>query len=188
MSTTNPQPRTSARSKLYERYDVEIQTTQVGTSNRKWLDEAPPPREIPLEERSNLELIVMIYKALHWRTKLLALLILISILSIGVRIAKRTKVQPLEVKERRWMDPDSHARCNPFNSESDCAMEGFLEIKMVPSGQRKNERQQHISQQELMQQEQIDQHHLPEEEEQEQSVQQQQQLQITKDQDQHDTS
>jgi hypothetical protein len=155
MSTTHSRPRTSARSKLYERYDVEIQTTQE-PSSRKWLNEDEPPKEIPLEDRTNLELIFMIFKTLSWRTKLIATLVIVMALSVSIRIIKRSKVQPQPtiIEEKRWMPADSHARCNPFAEDTACAMEGVLEIKRIGSGGRqKDDEEQWV--QELLKQEHV---------------------------------
>ena len=130
MEMAHSRPRPTNRSKLYERYDVEIQTLEEN-SDHKWLNEQS--REtIPLEERSNIELIIMIYKTLHWKTKLITFVALIFITSMALRIARRPKAQAAPTVERIWMHPDSHQRNNPFAAEGETTyMEGILEYKHI---------------------------------------------------------
>ena len=154
------------RSKLYGRYDVEIQTSHSSSSGRKWFNEHEEPTDIPLEERPSIELVVMIYRTLHWKTKTNIIVIVILILSVVVRIARRIPTQPEPAVERRWMDPDAHKRNNPFAPEGETTyMEGVLEYKRVGGRTMDEQKEQ---QQVLLRQE----HVLPEEQVQDQPVEQ----------------
>ena len=154
------------RSKLYGRYDVEILTSRSSSSDRKWFNEQEEPIDIPLEERSSIELVVMIYKTLHWKSKAIVIVIVILLLSVVVRIAIRIPTQPEPTVERRWMDPDAHKRNNPFAPEGETTyMEGVLEYKRIGGRTMDEQKKQ---QQVLLRQE----HVLPVEQVQNQPVEQ----------------
>jgi hypothetical protein len=145
--------RPSNRSKLYERYNVDIKTSR-GDSNRRWFDEQEhqAQQEVPLEERTNLELLTMIYKTIPWKTKLIISVLLILLLSVSTRMAKRPHVElsTSAVKERQYMlDPDSHKRNNPFAPAGHTSiMEGVLEVKRI-GGKKKEEPQEQVQQEDM---------------------------------------
>jgi len=157
-----------SNSTLYERYDVDVDRTMSSASggrggwgwfrNRGDEDEydSLPSRsreDIPIDERTNIELIQLIWKNASTKSRLLALLataILCKVIAESIikaradRDAAATKSNAVKEGGRpTYMDPDSHKRNNPFAPEgTQTFMEGVLEVKRVGGKDKQNQQQQ----------------------------------------------
>ncbi|KAK1743388.1 hypothetical protein QTG54_006009 [Skeletonema marinoi] len=159
-SSAGSSSRTS-RSKLYERYDVEVPNVSSSNANnnlKKWRggwfksdrDEATErqQQQLPPDQWTNIEMIRYIFNNSTFKSKLIAILV-IMILSSIIRSTLsfhnntgRSNNNDLETKRGpvmtkyglrpEKMDPDSHKRSNPFAAPGHQSfMEGVLEVKRV---------------------------------------------------------
>lgn len=164
-SSSSSSSRGVSRSKLYERYDVNIKTSSSRDSKsitsrcsdtiRRWSgnndkDYREARQQLPIEEWTNVEMIRFLYQNSSVKSKLMTLLgiaILSSTIVSSIRnydanknsVTKET-ITKNKLPERNgiYMDPDSHKRSNPFAPEGHQSyMEGVLEVKRV--GGRKYE-------------------------------------------------
>jgi hypothetical protein len=140
-----------SRLKLYERYDVELPTVASNSNKfRGWFgyrdrDEEARRQQLPIEEWKNIEIFKYVIKNASLKSKIIAILVLL-ILSACFRVLvfrknaminnndlNKVKNGPVMTKyglRPATMDPDSHARTNPFAPEGHTSyMEGVLEIK-----------------------------------------------------------
>ena len=158
----------STRSKLYERYNVELPTTssskKAAGSNKKWRgwlnynnnkeDEARR-QQLPIEEWTNVEMIKYILKNASFRSKLIAILVIMILSSIIISTIfypknasnnstdlVKNNSGPVMTKyglRPDKMSADSHARSNPFAPVGHTSyMEGVLEVKRI--GGRKDKK------------------------------------------------
>mmetsp|Transcript_27226 Transcript_27226/g.56732 ORF Transcript_27226/g.56732 Transcript_27226/m.56732 type:complete len:243 (-) Transcript_27226:375-1103(-) len=164
-SLSSSSSRGVSRSKLYERYDVNIKTPSSRDSRsitsrcsdtiRRWSgdndnDYREARQQLPIEEWTNVEMIRFLYQNSSVKSKLMTLLgiaILSSAIVSSIRnydannnsVTEQT-ITKSKLGERNgiFMDPDSHKRSNPFAPEGHQSyMEGVLEVKRV--GGRKYE-------------------------------------------------
>ncbi|KAL7549375.1 hypothetical protein ACHAWF_012651 [Thalassiosira exigua] len=152
----------SSRSKLYERYNVEIErSSPPRAGGRRWFNEKEGPsasrQDLPIQERNNAELCRIILRGVSWRSRLavLAAAVLLAAAAMwrGTEENSETAAVAMiydkgrQVARPSFMDPDSHARNNPFAPEGETTvMEGVMEVKRV--GGLERERQQQLAQQE----------------------------------------
>lgn len=140
----------SFRSKMYERYDVKINTPSSGGGDQRWFNEE---QEDVYTTPSQGREIVTILQSFSWKARLISLAVVLWTTSMAVRLAhgivtglgdssvtlKSTNTKP----ERPFMDPDSHKRNNPFAPAGHVSvMEGVLEVKRIGGGRPKHQEQQ----------------------------------------------
>mmetsp|Transcript_7395 Transcript_7395/g.12185 ORF Transcript_7395/g.12185 Transcript_7395/m.12185 type:complete len:220 (+) Transcript_7395:43-702(+) len=147
----------SSRSKLYERYDVELHATSSSNSRKSWREkwfqtdkeQQRQRQQLPPDQWTNIEMIRYICKNSSFKSKLIAILVVTilssiikSTLSFHNNSARRSSNNDLETKRGPVMtkyglrpdkmDPDSHKRSNPFAApDHQSYMEGVLEVKRV---------------------------------------------------------
>jgi hypothetical protein len=143
MSGPDTRHSTTTRSKMYDRYDVEINTSS-GAGGRSWFTEEEPKREPTIEEQERAqlkELATIILRSYSWKSKIMAVILLILTMAMAIRtihgiMRDMGKSSPAVVssstKARPYMDPDAHKRNNPFAPAGHVSvMEGVLEVKRV---------------------------------------------------------
>lgn len=145
----------SSRSKLYERYDVELPSPSSNSTRKKWSvggwlvnnhEQQQQRLQLPPDQWTNIEMIRYIFKNSSFKSKLIAILaimILSSIIKSTLTFHNSSGSNDLEPKQRgpvmtkyglrpEKMDPDSHKRSNPFAPPGHQSyMEGVLERKRV---------------------------------------------------------
>ena len=147
----------TSRSKLYERYDVELPTVSPSNDTKKskwrgWFktdkDEDGTRQQLPPDQWTNVEVIKYIFKNSSFKSKLIAILVIMILSSIIKSTLSyrnndaRNKNDLLEMKKGPimtkygirpdTMDADSHKRSNPFAPPGHQSyMEGVLEVKRV---------------------------------------------------------
>ena len=150
--------RTSRSKQLYERYDVELPAPPSSNKTRKkWRDiwfnsdkekeqEQLQRQQLPPDQWTNIEMMRYIFKNSSFKSKLIAILIIMilsSIIKSALSLFHNDAAKNDDLKPKRGpvmtkyglrpenMDPDSHARSNPFAADPDHVsyMEGILEIK-----------------------------------------------------------
>ncbi|KAL3793331.1 hypothetical protein HJC23_003841 [Cyclotella cryptica] len=156
MSGTQSRPRgVTSRSKMYERYDIEIKTSSSGNGDQRWFNEEQDVSATPSPFQETLAIL----QTLSWKVRLLSLAALLWTAATVIRLVhgvvrglggdssitlKSTTNKP----ERPFMDPDSHKRNNPFAPAGHVSvMEGVLEVKRIGGGRPKKQEQQQQQQQ-----------------------------------------
>jgi hypothetical protein len=152
----------STRSKLYERYNVELppsSSSKANSSGNKfigWLksytsnkeeDEARR-QQLPIEEWTNVEMFKYILKNASFKSKLIAILVILILSSIiisSVLYPKNVNKNDLGIGKKNSggvmtkyglrpdnMPADSHERSNPFAPPDHTSyLEGVLEVKRI---------------------------------------------------------
>ncbi len=146
-----------SRSKLYERYDVDLPSPSSNSSRKKWRvggwfvnnqEQQQQRLQLPPDQWTNVEMIRYIFKNSSFKSKLIAILaimILSTIIKSTISFYTNTNTSvdndmepkrgPVMTKyglRPEKMDPDSHKRSNPFAPPGHQSyMEGVLERKRV---------------------------------------------------------
>jgi hypothetical protein len=151
----------STRSKLYERYNVELppsSSSKATSSSNKfigWLksytsnkEEEARRQQLPIEEWTNVEMFKYILKNASFKSKLIAILVILILSSIiissilypknankdsdfGIRKKNSGGVMTKYGLRPDNMPADSHERSNPFTPGHTSYMEGVLEVKRI---------------------------------------------------------
>ena len=154
----------STRSKLYERYNVELppsSSSKANSSSNKfigWLksytsnnkEEEARRQQLPIEEWTNVEMFKYILKNASFKSKLIAILVILILSSIiissilypknanknsddlGIRKKNSGGVMTKYGLRPAMMSADSHERSNPFAPPDHTSyMEGVLEVKRI---------------------------------------------------------
>ena len=151
----------STRSKLYERYNVELppsSSSKATSSSNKfigWLksytsnkEEEARRQQLPIEEWTNVEMFKYILKNASFKSKLIAILVILILSSIiissilypksadkdsdlGMRNKNSGGVMTKYGLRPDNMPADSHERSNPFTPGHTSYMEGVLEVKRI---------------------------------------------------------
>lgn len=154
----------ASRSKLYERYDVNVNNkTKAVSSRSRWFDnkddsdvEMETRQDLPIEEWSNIEMIKFIYQSASYKTKLLTLLAIVILSSVIIStlrdygnsnynnsLTSKETIKTIQGERPSYMDPDSHKRNNPFAPEGHQSfMEGVLEVKRIGTRKKKEEEEE----------------------------------------------
>ncbi len=160
----------STRSKLYERYNVELppsSSSKANSSSSKligWLksytsnkEEETRRQQLPIEEWSNVEMFKYILKNASFKSKLIAILVILILSSIIISSIlypkNANKDSDLGIRKKNSggvmtkyglrpdnMPADSHERSNPFAPPGHTSyMEGVLEVKRIGKKKKKND-------------------------------------------------
>jgi len=151
----------STRSKLYERYNVELppsSSSKATSSSNKfigWLksytsnkEEEARRQQLPIEEWTNVEMFKYILKNASFKSKLIAILVILILSSIIISSIlypkNANKDSDLGIRKKNSggvmtkyglrpdnMPADSHERSNPFTPGHTSYMEGVLEVKRI---------------------------------------------------------
>ena len=145
-----------SRSKLYERYNVELPPAAPSSNKRKswrgWFNNdvgdktQQEEEQLPPDQWTNVQMIRYILKNSSLKTKLITILMIMMLSSLIKSIIfdnndatitndsqiKRGPVMTKYGLRPEKMDPDSHKRSNPFAPpDHQSYMEGVLEVKKV---------------------------------------------------------
>ena len=162
----------STRSKLYERYNVELpppsSSSKANSNSNKfigWLksyksnkEEEARRQQLPIEEWTNVEMFKYILKNASFKSKLIAILVILILSSIiissilypknankdsddlGIRKKNIGGVMTKYGLRPDNMPADSHERSNPFAPPDHTSyMEGVLEVKRIGKKKNKND-------------------------------------------------
>ena len=134
----------SRRSKLYERYNVNIKQQEIDDDEQRRLQQHQRQDNLPIEERSNIELIKIIIlqnipkSHLTKATILLGVAVIISYIILptnndaNINSATTGNVRSINYNKNNYMAVDSHERNNPFAEEGHISvMTGALETKRI---------------------------------------------------------